>query len=88
MANAPLSERDGKSYSRIYISEKQKYFCKGDWTAQISLISFKKLAFRRKGGLARSGKVSRPLHRNFVARLTNAASGAIVRGWRCRCQIF
>jgi hypothetical protein len=29
MANAPLAGRDGKSYSLILVSEKQKYFCKG-----------------------------------------------------------
>jgi hypothetical protein len=26
--------QDGKSYSLICISEKQKYFCKGSWTGQ------------------------------------------------------
>jgi hypothetical protein len=33
MANAPLAGRDGKSCSPICISEKQKYFSKGDWTS-------------------------------------------------------
>src|SRR5258708_19159747 len=35
IASRPSSVgRDGKSYSLICISEKQKYFCKGDWTGQ------------------------------------------------------
>jgi REP element-mobilizing transposase RayT len=37
MANAPLSGRDGKSYNSIFISEKQKYFSKEDWTGQITV---------------------------------------------------
>jgi hypothetical protein len=32
MANAPLSGRDGKSYSLVLISEKQKYFLQRGWT--------------------------------------------------------
>jgi hypothetical protein len=32
LRNAPRVGRDGKSYSLICISEKQKYFCKWDWT--------------------------------------------------------
>jgi hypothetical protein len=53
IANRPSVGRDGESYSLISISEKQKYFCKWDWTAQISLIRFNKLAVRRNGGSAR-----------------------------------
>jgi hypothetical protein len=34
----------------IGISEKQKYFYKGDWTAQISLIRLNKFDFKRKSG--------------------------------------
>src|SRR5258708_38624325 len=30
----PSVGQDGKSYSLICISEKQKYFCKGGWTGQ------------------------------------------------------
>src|SRR5260370_41168760 len=45
MANAPLSGRDGKSHRLISISEKQKYFCKENWTGQITLIRFNKLVF-------------------------------------------
>jgi hypothetical protein len=45
MANAPLSERDGKSLRLICISEKQKNFCRGDWTWQITLIRLDKLDF-------------------------------------------
>jgi hypothetical protein len=37
----------------IWGSEKQKYFFKEGWTAQIGLIRFKKLVFRRKGVFAR-----------------------------------
>jgi hypothetical protein len=33
MANAPLAGRDGESYSPIFISEKQKYFCVRSWTS-------------------------------------------------------
>jgi hypothetical protein len=33
MANAPLAGRDGESYSLIWISEKQKYFCERGWTS-------------------------------------------------------
>src|SRR5258707_6324753 len=32
IANRPSVGRDGKSYSLICISEKQKYFCKRGWT--------------------------------------------------------
>src|SRR5450631_4108136 len=32
LRNAPLSGRDGKSYSLIFISEKQKYFFQRGWT--------------------------------------------------------
>jgi hypothetical protein len=42
MANAPLSGRDGKPHSLICISEKPKYFCRPDWTGQITLIRFNK----------------------------------------------
>jgi hypothetical protein len=45
MANAPLSGRDGKSCSLIFISEKQKYFFERDWTGQISLIRLNKSDF-------------------------------------------
>jgi hypothetical protein len=48
LRNAPLSGRDGYSYSLICISEKQKYFCKRGWTGQISLIRFDKSGFSRK----------------------------------------
>jgi hypothetical protein len=48
MANAPLPGRDGKSYKLICISEKQNYFCQGDWTGQITLIRFEKSDFSRK----------------------------------------
>src|ERR1700730_4539695 len=34
IANRPSVGQDGKSYSLICISEKQKYFCKGGWTGQ------------------------------------------------------
>src|SRR5450631_4011286 len=33
LRNAPLSGRDGESYSLICISEKQKYFCQRGWTS-------------------------------------------------------
>jgi hypothetical protein len=39
--------RDGKSYSPILISDKQKYFFKRDWTGQISLIRLNKSGFRK-----------------------------------------
>jgi hypothetical protein len=39
MANAPLSGRDGKSYSLIIVSEKQKYFFKRGWTRQANQVS-------------------------------------------------
>jgi len=48
MANAPLSGRDGKAHKLICISEKQKYFCRGDWTGQITLIRLDKSDFWRK----------------------------------------
>jgi hypothetical protein len=35
LRNAPLSGWDGKSYSLIFISEKQKYFSKGAGQAKI-----------------------------------------------------
>jgi hypothetical protein len=35
-------------HSLILVSEKQKYFFQRDWTAQITLIYFKKIAFMRK----------------------------------------
>jgi hypothetical protein len=31
----PSSGRDSESYSLVFISEKQKYFCKRDWTADL-----------------------------------------------------
>jgi hypothetical protein len=55
MANAPLSERDGKSLRLICISEKPKYFCRGDWTGQITLIRLDKLDFSRNRRRARAG---------------------------------
>jgi hypothetical protein len=42
----------------IWVSGKQKYFCKWDWTGQISLIRFTKLSFRRKGKSARRAGAS------------------------------
>jgi hypothetical protein len=33
----------------IWGSEKQKYFCKRDWTGQISLIRLNKFRFARNG---------------------------------------
>jgi hypothetical protein len=32
MANAPLAGRDGCTVELIWVSEKQKYFCKRGWT--------------------------------------------------------
>jgi hypothetical protein len=58
MANAPLSERDGKSHRLICISEKQKYFRKGHWTGQITLIRHDKLDFWRNAACSR-GKTQR-----------------------------
>jgi hypothetical protein len=40
--------RDGDGYSLICISEKQKYFCRQDWTGQISLIRLDKFGVTRK----------------------------------------
>ena len=48
MANAPLPGRDGKPHRLICISDKQNYFCIGDWTGQITLIRFDKSDFWRK----------------------------------------
>jgi hypothetical protein len=60
MANAPLSGRDGKSLRLICISEKQKYFCRGDWTGQITLIRLDKLDFSRNAPRARAAGLSGP----------------------------
>jgi hypothetical protein len=38
IANRPSVRRDGESYSLIWVSEKQKYFCKEGWTAGIKWI--------------------------------------------------
>src|ERR1700682_4738587 len=60
MANAPLAGRDGELYSFDLGSEKQKYFCRGDWTGQITLIRFNKLDFSRNAPRARR-KVEQPV---------------------------
>jgi hypothetical protein len=32
----------------IWLKKEREYFCRGDWTTQITLIRFKKTAFSRK----------------------------------------
>jgi hypothetical protein len=34
----------------IWVRRERKYFCKGDWTAQITLIRFSKTAFPQNAG--------------------------------------
>jgi hypothetical protein len=47
MANAPRERRDGGDKPVIWLRREAEYFCDGDWTGGISLIRFRKLAFRR-----------------------------------------
>jgi hypothetical protein len=47
MANAPLRDRTAGDIDLIWAGGEAKYFCKCDWTGQISLIRFKKSVFRR-----------------------------------------
>jgi hypothetical protein len=37
--------RDGLDMQLIWVPGKQEYFCKGDWTTQITLIGFSNFAF-------------------------------------------
>src|SRR6202023_3020723 len=55
MANAPLWDRTARNIEVIWVSGKQKYFCKRDWTGQqIRLIRSNKLPGARRGELAQS----------------------------------
>src|SRR3954447_22702536 len=48
IASRPSVERDGALIILIWVKLEWKCFCKQDWTAQISLIRFKKFAGARK----------------------------------------
>jgi hypothetical protein len=48
MANAPLLGQDGRDKEVIWVRWKQEYFCKGDWTGQISLKPLQKIAQMRR----------------------------------------
>ena len=45
MANAPLRDRTGQVLKVIWVKREAEYFCKWDWTTQITLIRFNKLDF-------------------------------------------
>jgi hypothetical protein len=57
MANAPQVGRDGEDIKVIWGERKQEYFCKRDWTTQITLIRLDKLGFTCKSaGRARGAQ--------------------------------
>jgi hypothetical protein len=47
MANAPLKDRTAQFIGLICPTREAEYFCKGDWTGQITLIRLRKLASAR-----------------------------------------
>jgi hypothetical protein len=44
----PSEGRDGENKEVIWVKRKQEYFCKGDWTGQISLKPLQKIAWVRR----------------------------------------
>jgi hypothetical protein len=80
MANAPLKGRDSGDIEVILVSVKQKYFCKQDWTGQISLIQLKKFAVTCKpAGWVEPFATSYALDRKFsgqpVGKISRRAGG-------------
>jgi hypothetical protein len=53
--------RDGRYIALIWVSEKPKYFCKGDWTGQISLIPLQKIDFWRRRSATRRAGFAEPI---------------------------
>jgi DNA mismatch repair protein MutH len=48
LRNAPLWDRTAGDVLLIWVSDEAKYFCKRDWTGQISLNWLGKFGFTRK----------------------------------------
>jgi hypothetical protein len=60
IASRPSLGRDGAFIVLIWVRRRKEYFCKWDWTAQISLIRQGKLAFGRSSLAARFSLLKRP----------------------------
>src|SRR5437868_1264249 len=57
--------RDGEVLKLIWVEREQKFFCKGDWTAGIRLIRFKKPGFSKLRSVTESRP--RPYHQPATA---------------------
>jgi hypothetical protein len=86
----------------IWVKREEEYFCKADWTTQITLIRLNNLAsartsvaravLRSPDAALRNPGTNVTLAPDCAALhpgylLTKVANGAIVRRWCCQCQI-
>jgi hypothetical protein len=78
----PSVGRDGLEYRGDLYSGKQKYFCKQDWTGQITL---KSKANFFSGSMPDSRLMTAPCELQHVRRVvgSGAATGRVLHRWRC-----